>query len=93
MTLGPSTIVSQSSRTAARVVGGRAVVVVIDTQELHTLNEVGTYVWERATGRPIDAIVNDVMSEFDVSEGRATDDVVRFVEHLVRIGALVVEAA
>jgi hypothetical protein len=74
------------------VVDGRAVVVVIDTQNLHTLNEVGTFAWERADGRTIGAIADELVATFDVDAERAYADVVRFVEKLVALGALELRA-
>jgi hypothetical protein len=89
--MSPSALIKQSARTASRVVGGRAVVVVIDAQALHTLSEVGTYVWERADGRSIQTVVDDVVEDFDVDRDRATTDVLAFVSTLADLGALVVE--
>ncbi len=80
--------VRQSPRTASRVVEGRAVVVVIDTQALHTLNDVGTYVWSRADGRALSSIVDELVDEYEVEAPRATEDVLHFAEELVRLGAL-----
>lgn len=88
MSLSRDVVVAQSRRTASRVVDGRAVVVVIDEQRLHTLNLVGTHVWNLADGRSIAAIVDDVIREFDVDPEKATSDVLEFVEQLVRLGAL-----
>lgn len=88
MSIGLETGVAQSSRTAARVVEGKAVVVVMDAQALHTLNAVGTFVWERADGRSIGAIVDAMVDEFEVERARAAEDVLRFVEKLVALGAL-----
>lgn len=88
MTLTPDVSIAQSRRTASRTIDGRAVVVVIDEQKLHTLNPVGTYVWDRADGRSVAAIVEDVVREFEVEPDRATADVMQFVEQLVRAGAL-----
>ena len=48
----------RAQRTAARVVEGRALVVVLDDQALHTLNEVGTRVWELCDGRDVAAIAS-----------------------------------
>ncbi len=88
MSLHPDVAITQSPRTASRVVDGRAVVVVIDEQRLHTLNPVGTYVWARADGRTIAAIVEELVREFEVEPDKATLDVLEFVEQLLRAGAL-----
>lgn len=88
MSLSQHAAIAQSRRTASRVVDGRAVVVVIDEQCLHTLNPVGTYVWNLADGRSIGSIVEEVVREFEVEREKATADVMQFVEQLVRLGAL-----
>ena len=88
-------VVRQSSRTASRVVEGSAVVIVIDQQKLHTLNEVGTLVWNVAglNGRSLDDIVGAVVEAFEVEPEIASQDVLAFVERLVGLGALEVEHA
>lgn len=90
----PSTVIKQSSRTASRVVEGSAVVIVIDQQKLHTLNEVGTFVWSAAgtEGRTVDDIIGAVVDEFEVERDVASKDVLGFVEQLIGLGALEVEA-
>lgn len=88
MTLSLQACVRQSPRTASRVVEGRAVVVVMDDQALYTLNSVGTFLWERADGRTLHALVEEVVHEFDVDRERAENDVIGFVEHLTRLRAL-----
>lgn len=88
MGLNIDAVVRQSTRTASRVIDGRAVVVVIDAQVLHTLNDVGTYVWSRADGRSLSSIVGELVEEYEVEPQRATADVIQFAEELVRLGAL-----
>ena len=85
-------VIRQAERTASRVIEGKAVVIVIDQQKLHTLNEVGTFIWERADGRPVSEIVAEVVTEFEVDEARALADTMQFVDELSSIGALSVEA-
>jgi hypothetical protein len=84
---------SQSERTASRVIEGKAVVITVDHNELHVLNGVGTRVWQLADGRPVSAIVQAIVSEFDVDAERAAPDVQRFVEQLLAVGAAVVHEA
>lgn len=92
--MSPNTVIKQSSRTASRVVEGSAVVIVIDQQKLHTLNEVGTFVWNEAgpDGRSVDDIIGAVVEEFEVERDVASKDVLGFVEQLIGLGALEVEA-
>lgn len=86
--LGEDLRICQSERTAARVIEGRGVVIVIDQQKLHTLNEVGTRVWELADGRALSEIVDAVTAEFEVERAQALDDVRKFVEEMCGLGAI-----
>ncbi|MFW5920806.1 MAG: PqqD family protein [Polyangiales bacterium] len=88
VTLDETTAVRQSDRTASRVVEGQAVVIVIDRQKLHTLNEVGTTIWELADGRTLGEIADGIVEEFEVDRDTALADARKFVEQLARLGAL-----
>jgi hypothetical protein len=90
----PQTRPKKSPRIAARVVEGKALIVVIDHKQLHTLNEVGTRVFELCDGgRTVQAIADAIMDEFEVDAATALRDVERFVAQLSALGALEVEAA
>lgn len=94
MPVSLDTVVAQSARTAARVIDGKAVVIVIDKQELHTLNPTGTFIWER-TERPrsVAELADQVAERFGVDGETAARDVTTFVERLLELGGLsVVEA-
>ena len=88
--LRATSVVRQSARTASRVVDGSAVVIVIDEQKLHTLNEVGTVVWSAAgtEGCRLEAIVDRIVDEYEVERERAERDVLAFAQELVALGAL-----
>ncbi|MDH5673042.1 MAG: PqqD family protein [Myxococcales bacterium] len=77
-----------NERVAARVIDGKAVVVVIDEKQLHTLNQVGTRVWELCDGRSVGAIAEALVEEFEVEREVALSDVRSFVETLRGLGAL-----
>jgi len=77
----------QAERTASRCIDGRAVVISIDQNRVHVLNDVGTRVWEKCDGRTLDAIVEDIVGEFEVERARAALDVRAFAELLVGVGA------
>lgn len=83
---GPERL-TQNDRTACRVIGGQAVVITIDQNQVHVLNEVGTRVWELCDGRSLDAIVDEIVGEFDVDRARAARDVRSFAERLLAVGA------
>jgi hypothetical protein len=84
---------TRSARIAARVIDGQALIVVIDQRKLHTLNAVGTRVWELCDGRSVDAIADAITAEFAVDHETALLDVQRFVEELRALGALDAGAA
>ena len=81
--------VRKHERIAARGVDGQALVVVLDEKRLHTLNGVGTRVWELCDGRSLAAIAQVLVDEFAVEQETALADVRRFVEELSGLGALV----
>ena len=81
-------VVRQSERTASRVIDGKAVVVVIDHQRLHTLNPVATRIWELADGRTLEEIVKVIVSEYEVEPEEAMKDAVALVDELARLGAV-----
>ncbi len=73
----------QNPLAAWRVYDGEAVIVSPADSTLHTLNEVGTVVWEAADGRtPLAAIVARVCAQYDVAAPEAERDVEAFVERL-----------
>ena len=77
----------QCERTASRVIDGKAVVITIDHNQLHVLNPVGTRVWELCDGRPLEAIVDEIVREFAVERERAALDVCAFAAQLLSVGA------
>jgi len=87
--------VRQASRIATRSIDGKAVIVVIDTQGLHTLNEVGTFVWERMGSGPreVSALVDAVTETFEVGRDVASRDVLAFLDRMTSVGAVELEEA
>jgi Coenzyme PQQ synthesis protein D (PqqD) len=83
---------TKNPRTAARVVDGKALIVVVDHKQLHTLNEVATRIWELCDGRSVGAIADAITEEFEVDRDAARDDVLTFVAELRQLGALEREA-
>ncbi len=85
----PEAVPRKNDRIAARVIDGRAVIVVLDQRHLHTLNEVGTRVFDLCDGRlPVHAIAAQIVQEFEVEPETALRDVQRFVRELSFAGAL-----
>lgn len=62
---------------------------VADLQELFIVNELGGWLWDRLDGRRrVDDLVADVVSEFEVSEQQARQDVSLFVQQLTEAGLI-----
>jgi hypothetical protein len=83
-----ASVVRQAERTASRVIDGKAVVVVIDHQRLHTLNPVATRIWELADGRTLGEIVDRIVQEFEVTREDAERDAIALIDELARLGAV-----
>jgi hypothetical protein len=67
---------------AFRVIDGQAVIVVPATQSMHTLNEVGTFIWQKCEGRTADEVVAAVVEEFEVDDATARADLDAFAKDL-----------
>ena len=81
----------QNPKAAWRVYDGEAVIVSPEDSTLHTLNAVGTLIWEAADGRTaMEAIVGRVCAEFEVDGATAARDTAAFVDSLCRRGLLTV---
>lgn len=78
---------AQCQRTASRVIDGKAIIITVDQNQLHVLNDVGTRIWQLADGRSLTEIVDALVDEFEVDRERANWDVCQFAEQLVAVGA------
>ncbi|MCF8275343.1 MAG: PqqD family protein [Flavobacteriales bacterium] len=73
---------------AVRVVGEETVLVplkgnVADLNEMFTLNEVGSFIWESLdTCNTTEEVVASVVAEFDIDDETATSDVLQFLNNL-----------
>jgi hypothetical protein len=73
------------------VYDGEAVIVSPEDSTLHTLNPVGTLIWEAADGRTaLDAIVTRVCETFAVDHATAERDAAVFIDSLCRRGLLTI---
>jgi hypothetical protein len=87
----PDRYPEQNPRAAWRVYEGQAVIVSPEDSTLHTLNAVGTLIWEAADGRTaLEAIVGRVCETFEVDPTTAARDAAAFVEALRERGLLTV---
>jgi hypothetical protein len=75
----------------ARRIAGETILVPVNHRAsemaLFTLNEVGTFVWERLDGaRPLSSITGELEAIFDVEALRVSADVLEFVDQLEQVG-------
>ena len=67
-----------------RMIDDEVVILTADGREIHTLNKVGSIIWELADGtRSIIEIVRSIYERFDVDFEVAKVDVLEFVAQLV----------
>jgi hypothetical protein len=84
----------QNPRAAWRVYDGEAVIISPDDSTMHTLNPVGTLIWEAADGRtPVGSIVTRICAEFEVDAARAEREALGFIETLRARGLLTLAEA
>jgi hypothetical protein len=82
----------QNPENPARVIEGEAVIVTPGDSQLHTLNRVGTFIWERADGkRPLCAIIDEMCETFAVDRARAETDATQFVTACVEKNVLLLK--
>jgi hypothetical protein len=91
--LNPGHIVSRDARTASRVIAGEAIILTPQDSRIRNLNETGSRIWELLAEKPtVEALVQRIHTEFDVTEEQARADVTAFVEQLVAAGLATVSA-
>ncbi len=84
-------IFNKKSLFSTRNVGGELILVpvknkVADMNEIFTLNEVGCFIWDNIDGKKnMDDIVNILVSEFDVDEDTARNDLSEFLERVNKL--------
>ena len=84
----------QNPRAAWRVYEGEAVIISPDDSTMHTLNPVGTLIWEAADGRTaVASIVARICAEFEVEAARAEREALGFIETLCARGLLTLAEA
>ena len=84
----------QNPDTPTRTIEGEAVVITPHDSRLHTLNETGTFIWERADGlRSLQAIASEMKDHFDVSDDQVKADALSFAQDAHDKGLLSFEMA
>jgi methyltransferase-like protein len=78
----------QKSKFATRYIGTELMIVpiknsVADMNELYTLNEVGSFIWELINGEnTIDDIINAIVNEYNVDKKTAQTDLTSFIQKI-----------
>jgi hypothetical protein len=81
--ISPDSYPCRSDELAWRVIDGEVVILTPDGREIHTLNKVGSAIWELADGtRNIKEIISLICERFDVSFDMAHADVLKFAQQL-----------
>jgi len=84
----------QNPRVAWRVYDGEAVIISPDDSMMHTLNPIGTLIWQAADGRTtVASIVARICAEFEVEADRAEREALGFVDTLSARGLLTLAEA
>ena len=63
---------------------GKEMIILTDAgEELHTLDETGTFVWSAIDGKTsLSRILDSICTEYDVNRNRARDDLFAFIDAL-----------
>jgi hypothetical protein len=81
--------IQRHKEVAWRMIDGEAVIITPTDSTMHSLNDVGTRIWELITGtRSLKDVAEVINSEFDVDLERAQKDTLWFVECLAKKGLI-----
>ena len=82
----------QRSDVTRQTIDGEAVILDRRSQQIHQLNEAGSFIWDKCDGATaVSEIIRSVTERFDVERDVATADVNRTVEELRTLGLLVID--
>ena len=82
--------VYKNENTASRIIDGQAVIMTLDNNTLHTLNETGTRIWELCDGkRRFKDIVKIIHEEYSVEYEYGETDCEIFLQDLINKGMLI----
>ena len=77
--------VTRDENVAWRIIGDEAVLLSAEDSSVHSLDAVGTRIWELCDGeKTVSEIIDQVVSEFEVDRETAEKDVVEFIEELMK---------
>ena len=77
--------VTRDENVAWRIIGDEAVLLSAEDSSVHSLDAVGTRIWELCDGeKTVKEIIDQVVAEFEVDHETAEKDVVEFIEELMQ---------
>jgi len=83
----------QRSDVTRQTINGEVVILDRESQQIHQLNESGSFIWNQCDGKtPVSEIIRCVTERFDVEHDVAAADVNRAVEELQGVGLLIVDS-
>lgn len=78
-------VFTKTKETAFRIIESEAVILTLEDGFLHTLNGVGTFIWEHLDGgNTVEDIIKNLCEEYEVRPAVAKGDVRRFTQDLLR---------
>ncbi len=82
----------KDNRTASRIIDGEAVIVLTHTSIVHTLNDIGTRIWEMSDGfHTVNQIVKSLCDEFDAPCEQIEKDTIEFLTNLLKKEIIMLE--
>ena len=86
-------VVSRNKDVAWRIIENEAILISAEDSMLHSLDEVGTRIWELSDGsNTVEQIIDTIFEEYEVDRETAEKDVIEFVTNLAseKLGLLIV---
>ena len=84
-------LIRNDEKTAYRVIENKTIVVNLDNSTFHTLNPVGSIIWENLDGKtPIKSIVKKISDEFNIDFDTAQKDCLEFINDLIEKNLIIV---
>lgn len=81
--LSESAVIYQNERTAQRSIDGETIIIGVDDDYIHLLNDLGSFIWEKLqAGTNLNELVNNICEAFDVDSSTAKKDATEFISKL-----------
>ena len=81
------TRIGRDSKTASRIIDSEAIVLTPLDSKIHSVNEVGTRIWELLAEKPtVEKVLSTICDEFEVDRDIAQKDINEFLNNLIDRG-------